>query len=144
LDSEIESDLKEAPYLFYPAPLTCVVHHPRLRLTSDANLIYPTTESDFLSSIRCILYSEMLRTVLARSLRCAFRPHSLRRGILTQAFSAGPTEVNNLDSSPTGNADTCQQPPLLEQTIPQHFAGIVRQYGDRNACVHSRTTSGVV
>ena len=140
----MESDFKEAPYLLYPAPLTRVVHHPRLRSTSDANLIYPTTKTDVPSSIRCILYSEMLRTVLARSLSCAFRPHSSRRGLLTQAFSAGPADVNNLDFSPIGNADSCQQPPLLEQTIPQHFAGIVRQYGDRNACVHSRTTSGVL
>ncbi|RMZ69554.1 amp-binding enzyme [Pyrenophora seminiperda CCB06] len=30
-----------------------------------------------------------------------------------------------------GNAS----PPLLEQTVPQHFAGIVRQYGDRDAVI---------
>ncbi|KAE8838008.1 hypothetical protein PTNB73_03984 [Pyrenophora teres f. teres] len=27
------------------------------------------------------------------------------------------------------------EPPLLEQTVPQHFAGIVRQYGDRDAVI---------
>lgn len=42
----------------------------------------------------------------------------VRRGILTQASCAGPTA-----------------PPLLEQTVPEHFAGIVRQYGDRNAVI---------
>jgi acyl-CoA synthetase (AMP-forming)/AMP-acid ligase II len=27
------------------------------------------------------------------------------------------------------------QPPLLQQTIPQHFAGVVAQYGDRTAVI---------
>ncbi|KAL5120846.1 hypothetical protein ACEQ8H_001327 [Pleosporales sp. CAS-2024a] len=40
------------------------------------------------------------------------------------SFAAGPTH-----------------PPLLEQTVPQHFAQVVRQYGDRNAVIshHQRT-----
>ena len=38
------------------------------------------------------------------------------RGLLTRAYDTGPTE-----------------PPLLGDTVPQHFAGIVRQYGDRDA-----------
>ena len=41
-----------------------------------------------------------------------------KRGILTQSYSKGPTE-----------------PPLLEQTIGQHFASIVSLYGDRDAVV---------
>ncbi|KAF3011031.1 hypothetical protein E8E13_010972 [Curvularia kusanoi] len=66
----------------------------------------------------------MLRTVVARSSRRFSLSISTRRGILTQAFRAGPTE-----------------PPLLEQTVPEHFAGIVRRFGDRNAVVshHQRT-----
>ncbi|KAF2114204.1 acyl-CoA synthetase/AMP-acid ligase-like protein II [Lophiotrema nucula] len=66
----------------------------------------------------------MLRTSLVRSLRLQSTTHSSRRGLLTQAFNAGPTE-----------------PPLLEQTVPEHFAGIVRQYGDRDAVIshHQQT-----
>ncbi|KAF1832345.1 acyl-CoA synthetase/AMP-acid ligase-like protein II [Decorospora gaudefroyi] len=55
----------------------------------------------------------MLRTLLARAPRILHPRTSTRRGLLTQAYSIGPTE-----------------PPLLEQTVPQHFAGVVRQYGD--------------
>lgn len=60
----------------------------------------------------------MLRTLLAR---CTTRTRSIgitRRGILTQAYSVGPSE-----------------PPLLEQTVPQHFASIVKQHGDRDAVI---------
>ncbi|KAF2276284.1 acyl-CoA synthetase/AMP-acid ligase-like protein II [Westerdykella ornata] len=60
----------------------------------------------------------MQRTVISRSLwRVPFCPISLR-GLSTQAFSVGPTK-----------------PPLLEQTVPEHFAGVVRQYGDVNAVI---------
>ncbi|KAF2464356.1 acyl-CoA synthetase/AMP-acid ligase-like protein II [Lindgomyces ingoldianus] len=66
----------------------------------------------------------MLRSLLFRSPWSIPLLHSPRRGILTQAFSAGPAE-----------------PPLLEQTVPEHFAGIVRQHGDRDAVIshHQRT-----
>lgn len=40
------------------------------------------------------------------------------RTLLTQAHDRGPSE-----------------PPLIEQTIPQHFASIVSQFGDRNAVI---------
>ncbi|KAF1849090.1 acyl-CoA synthetase/AMP-acid ligase-like protein II [Cucurbitaria berberidis CBS 394.84] len=60
----------------------------------------------------------MLRTVLARSTRFPLLPSSPCRGLLTKAFAVGSNE-----------------PPLLEQTVPQHFAGVVRQYGDRNAVI---------
>ncbi|KAF2155719.1 acetyl-CoA synthetase-like protein [Myriangium duriaei CBS 260.36] len=48
-----------------------------------------------------------------------------RRGLLTRAFSEGPTS-----------------PPLLEQTVGQHFASIVSQHGDRSAVIsrHQQTT----
>lgn len=61
----------------------------------------------------------MLRTLLSRRARSnpLFR-RQCSRGILTQAFSAGPSE-----------------PPLLEQTVGEHFAGVVRQYGDRPAVI---------
>jgi non-ribosomal peptide synthetase component F len=32
-------------------------------------------------------------------------------------------------------ADLVLQPPLLEQTVPQHFQSIVDQHGDRNAVI---------
>ncbi|ORY17264.1 acyl-CoA synthetase/AMP-acid ligase-like protein II [Clohesyomyces aquaticus] len=66
----------------------------------------------------------MLRTLVTRSARTLSLPHAFRRGILTQAFSAGPTE-----------------PPLLEHTVPQHFASIVKQFGDHDAVIshHQRT-----
>ncbi|KAF2184051.1 acyl-CoA synthetase/AMP-acid ligase-like protein II [Zopfia rhizophila CBS 207.26] len=60
----------------------------------------------------------MFRALLTRAPRLISPFGSSKRGILTQAFSAGPTE-----------------PPLLEQTVPEHFAGIVREYGDRNAVI---------
>ena len=41
-----------------------------------------------------------------------------RRTLLTKAHDIGPSE-----------------PPLVEQTIPQHFASIVSQFGDRNAVI---------
>ncbi|CAI6341100.1 unnamed protein product [Periconia digitata] len=65
----------------------------------------------------------MLRTVLARSWRS---PRLLRssRGILTQACCTGPST-----------------PSLLEQTVPQHFAGIVSNHGDRDAVIsHHQNT----
>ncbi|EMC94182.1 hypothetical protein BAUCODRAFT_223006 [Baudoinia panamericana UAMH 10762] len=47
-----------------------------------------------------------------------------RRALLTRAHDRGPSE-----------------PPLLEQTVPEHFASIVRQHGDRTAVVsrHQQT-----
>ncbi|TVY39790.1 putative acyl-CoA synthetase, partial [Lachnellula occidentalis] len=41
-----------------------------------------------------------------------------RRTLLTQSYAEGPTE-----------------PPLLTQTIPQHFSSVVSQYGDRTAVI---------
>ncbi|QDS69729.1 hypothetical protein FKW77_009999 [Venturia effusa] len=41
-----------------------------------------------------------------------------RRGISTQAFARGPTE-----------------PPLLEQTVGEHFSEVVKRYGDRRAVI---------
>lgn len=66
----------------------------------------------------------ILRSFLTRSVIPLRPARGLRRGLLTQAFTRGPA-----------------QPPLLEQTIPQHFAQIVRKYGDRNAVIsHSQRT----
>ncbi|KAJ4355423.1 uncharacterized protein N0V89_003439 [Didymosphaeria variabile] len=47
-----------------------------------------------------------------------------RRGLLTRAYAEGPKE-----------------PPLLTQTVPQHFREIVRSFGDRDAVIshHQRT-----
>ncbi|KAF2202342.1 acyl-CoA synthetase/AMP-acid ligase-like protein II [Delitschia confertaspora ATCC 74209] len=61
----------------------------------------------------------MLRTLVARQRALYNSPFRFScRGILTQAYSAGPLE-----------------PPLLEQTIGEHFSSIVRQYGDHNAVI---------
>jgi hypothetical protein len=49
-----------------------------------------------------------------------------RRTLLTQAFVHGPAE-----------------PPLLESTIGEHFRGVVKEHGDRLACVLSLWRSSV-
>ncbi|KAH7091695.1 acyl-CoA synthetase/AMP-acid ligase-like protein II [Paraphoma chrysanthemicola] len=67
----------------------------------------------------------MLRPLLAQCRASHSLCHNARRGLLTKAHAIGPSE-----------------PPLLEQTVPEHFAGIARQYGDRNAVIsrHQRIT----
>ncbi|KAL1991740.1 hypothetical protein VTN49DRAFT_5048 [Thermomyces lanuginosus] len=47
-----------------------------------------------------------------------------RRGLLTQSYARGPSE-----------------PPLIEQTVGEHFASIVQRFGDRNAVIarHQKT-----
>lgn len=47
------------------------------------------------------------------------------RGLLTKAYDRGPCE-----------------PPLLEQTVPEHFASVVGKFGDKNAVIsrHQRVT----
>ncbi|CAN9421577.1 unnamed protein product [Alternaria sp. RS040] len=60
----------------------------------------------------------MIRSLFARAARSPKSTHCARRGLLTQAYSVGPTE-----------------PPLLGKTVPQHFAGVVRQHGDRDAVI---------
>ncbi|KAF2134987.1 acyl-CoA synthetase/AMP-acid ligase-like protein II [Dothidotthia symphoricarpi CBS 119687] len=69
----------------------------------------------------------MLRSVLNRSLKRPQLFYRARRDLTTQAqaICIGPTE-----------------PPLLEQTIPENFAEIVKKYGDRNAVIshHQRIT----
>ncbi|KAL5360222.1 acyl-CoA synthetases /AMP-acid ligases II [Aspergillus floccosus] len=56
-----------------------------------------------------------LRACSWRSLRVASLP---RRSLLTQSYARGPLE-----------------PPLLESTVGDHFAGIVSAYGDRTAVI---------
>ncbi|KAF2770668.1 acetyl-CoA synthetase-like protein [Teratosphaeria nubilosa] len=61
-----------------------------------------------------------------RSTSVATEPEkSGRRSLLTRAYDRGPSE-----------------PALLQDTIPEHFAGIVRQNGDRPAVIsrHQQTT----
>ena len=53
-------------------------------------------------------------------LRSATKSKITRRGLLTQSRSEGPSH-----------------PPLLEQTVGQHFASIVSRFGDRTAFVGS-------
>ncbi|KAH7081108.1 acyl-CoA synthetase/AMP-acid ligase-like protein II [Paraphoma chrysanthemicola] len=67
----------------------------------------------------------MLRPLLARFRASRSLCHNARRGLLTKAHAIGPSE-----------------PPLLEQTVPEHFSGVARQYGDRNAVIshHQRIT----
>ena len=66
----------------------------------------------------------MIPCVLARRRLLSSRLPPARawisRELLTKAYDRGPSE-----------------PPLFEQTVPQHFANIVAQHGDR-AAVHSR------
>ncbi|KAF1964107.1 acyl-CoA synthetase/AMP-acid ligase-like protein II [Bimuria novae-zelandiae CBS 107.79] len=58
------------------------------------------------------------------AIRERFKCRDRRRGLLTRAYAEGPSE-----------------PPLLTQTVPQHFREIVRDFGDRNAVIshHQRT-----
>ncbi|KAL6710490.1 hypothetical protein ACN47E_008538 [Coniothyrium glycines] len=60
----------------------------------------------------------MLRTLVGRCSTSRSKLNAIRRGILTQAYCEGPSV-----------------PPLLDQTVPQHFAGVVKQYGDRDAVI---------
>ncbi|KAK3712247.1 hypothetical protein LTR37_009109 [Vermiconidia calcicola] len=57
-----------------------------------------------------------LRTLASRRIPTARSQQAWRRGLLTRAYDKGPSE-----------------PPLSEDTIPQHFAGIVSRFGDRPA-----------
>jgi hypothetical protein len=52
------------------------------------------------------------------SLRSSVILHNSRRTLLTQAFARGPNT-----------------PDLLECTIGEHFAGVVKEHGDRPAYV---------
>ncbi|KAF2841104.1 acyl-CoA synthetase/AMP-acid ligase-like protein II [Patellaria atrata CBS 101060] len=73
----------------------------------------------------------MLRTLVAKrgiplsSQVAAQIGRRLVRGLLTRAFCEGPSE-----------------PPLLKVTVPEHFASIVQQHGDRPAVIsrHQNTT----
>ncbi|EMD66731.1 hypothetical protein COCSADRAFT_198125 [Bipolaris sorokiniana ND90Pr] len=56
----------------------------------------------------------------------------LLEGAETAGVGASKGEVPPDLLSPTGAGE---EPPLLEQTVPQHFAGVVRQYGDRDAVI---------
>ncbi|KAJ4290402.1 hypothetical protein N0V90_010618 [Kalmusia sp. IMI 367209] len=67
----------------------------------------------------------MLTSVRARSWSLLGRRLGRgERGLLTRAYAEGPSE-----------------PPLLTQTVPQHFREIVRAFGDRNAVIshHQKT-----
>ena len=68
--------------------------------------------------------------------RAAGRNGKHVRTLLTTSFAHGPTEVSPLSffPFPIHNANL-PQPPLLDLTIPQHFAQIVSQHGDRDAVV---------
>ncbi|TVY46017.1 putative acyl-CoA synthetase [Lachnellula subtilissima] len=66
-----------------------------------------------------------------------------RRSLLTQSYAEGPTEVLLIVPYPTPLYIFIDllltvfniQPPLLTQTIPEHFSSIVSEYGDRTAVI---------
>jgi acyl-CoA synthetase (AMP-forming)/AMP-acid ligase II len=66
----------------------------------------------------------MLSRMLAKRQLLSYRPSLsissqwTRRTLLTKSHDCGPSE-----------------PPLSEQTIPQHFSSVVSQFGDRNAVI---------
>lgn len=62
----------------------------------------------------------IVRKLFSYAPRSLSLSHITRRRLLTKAQTFGSA-----------------QPPLLEQTVPQHFASIVRQYGDRDAVISS-------
>ncbi|KXT09614.1 hypothetical protein AC579_7649 [Pseudocercospora musae] len=66
-----------------------------------------------------------LRTLGSRGVLFQWPKSTFARSLLTKAHDRGPSE-----------------PPLLEQTVPEHFASIVSQYGDRPAVSarHQQTT----
>jgi hypothetical protein len=61
------------------------------------------------------MYSRILLRIRPTSIPSSIK-HQFPRSLLTQAYAQGPTS-----------------PPLLNQTIGEHFAGIVREHGDRTA-----------
>jgi hypothetical protein len=61
------------------------------------------------------MYSRVLLRVRPTSLPPGIK-RQFPRSLLTQAYAQGPTS-----------------PPLLNQTVGEHFAGIVREHGDRTA-----------
>ena len=76
--------------------------------------------------LRRTLASSWLRPSVLRARVSHGRPAPWHRGLLTTAHDVGPSE-----------------PPLLEQTIPQHFAGVVSQHGDRTAVISRHQQSRV-
>ncbi len=62
-----------------------------------------------------------------------------RRGILTYARAKGPSEVRTVQERRDGqHTDTStMKPPLLEDTVGDHFGKVVSRHGDRNAFVSS-------
>ena len=60
----------------------------------------------------------LLRTLGRRRVSSALGLTAWKRGLLTQAYDKGPSE-----------------PALSELTVPQHFAGVVSQFGDRLAVI---------
>lgn len=76
--------------------------------------------------------------VMGRNWDTAYRS---RRELLTQSHAVGPTEVSNSPplpfslSPPQPILTSGSQPPLLTYTIPEHFATIVAQHGDRPAVI---------
>lgn len=62
-----------------------------------------------------------------------------RRGILTHARAKGPSEVRTVqEKHDEQHTDTTAiKPPLIEDTVGDHFSKIVSKHGDRNAFVYS-------
>jgi non-ribosomal peptide synthetase component F len=59
-----------------------------------------------------------------------------RRGLLTESHSRGPASASHLLAPLSLSANSIPlQPPLLTQTIPQHFASVVSAHGDRTAVI---------
>lgn len=56
-----------------------------------------------------------------------------KRGLLTQSYARGPTEVRNPKMRHIALELIHKQPPLIETTVGEHFASVVRQHGDNMA-----------
>ena len=75
---------------------------------------------------------------MRRAARIYLRPQPLtkisyRRSLLTESYARGPREVDPFEAVMHLTSSNILQPPLLEQTVGDHFRSIVASHGDRTA-----------
>ena len=56
-----------------------------------------------------------------------------RRSLLTKSYARGPREVGPRENAVYLTTSDLLQPPLLEQTVGDHFRSVVASHGDRTA-----------
>ncbi|KAI0827227.1 acetyl-CoA synthetase-like protein [Hypoxylon sp. FL0890] len=76
-----------------------------------------------------------------RSLECGLRHRSARSPIAHRSVWNRLSQRRGVATSGLSYAEGSRDPPLLTHTIPEHFAQIVSQYGDRPAAVFRAPTT---